>query len=304
MTSLNESRERGAVHPRWTKPAPKSKPKAKLTVKLRPPAPPPAVLPEDQQAADLAALLDQYRRDTTFRAALIGLADRLLSEHGEATAETAKSRGWPDAIESLQRDERYRAPVAEFAATWKLDRLPDVGNELPPAGWQALTSWLSLRLLAWADGERPSVTDGLTFGGGVLTEAAVPHVWETDESGRLRGRLPRTEAALTLTYDPTEESRAEAEARLLAEARALLDAIEVEHRDAGYAFADVTHRREQHAGWLYRRLVGGFTYPAIADETNKLLPEANQVSDSAVRVGVKDFAKRAGISLTKPKPQI
>lgn len=301
MSSLNEPRAPASVHRGWAKPAPKSKPRAKPTAMLRPPGRPAAVVPKDR-AADLAAVLNQYRKDATFRAALINLADRLLTEHGDATTELARDQGWESALRALHRDERYTTILADFMASWKLDRLPVVGDE--PAGQQALQSWLLPFFLGWVDDERPSDADALSFGGGVFAGVEVPHLWETDEAGRLRGRLPRTEATLTLTYDPTDESWADAEARLHAEARILRDAIEADYRAAGYDFADVAHRREQHAEWLYRRLVGGLTFPAIAEETNKLLPADEWVNPEQVRIAVHRFADRLRVGLTKAKPNI
>lgn len=300
VTILPEPATPAPVHAGWTDPA--LKPKPKPTTKVRQPGPPAAVLPDEQSAADLAALLDRYRADPAFRAALVALADRLLSKHGDAAAALAASRGWESAVRSLHRDERYAVALADFLAAWKLDRLPVVGDE--PAGRQALHSWLLPLFLGWAEGERPTDAHAKGFGGGIFAGVLLPHLWEADGVGRVRGRLLRIEATLTLAYDPTAESWTEAEARLLADAARQRDAIETEHREAGYRLAGRgPSRRERDADWCYRRLVGESTYPALAAEANTLLPEAEQVDDSTVRVAVKAFADRAGISLTRPKPK-
>lgn len=302
MTSLNESPSPAAIHHKWTERAPTSAPKAKPAAKPKQPGPPSAVLPEDQTAADLAALFDQYRRDATFRAALVALGDRILSDHGEATDAIAQARGWESAVRDLHRDGCFTTALADFAAAWKLDLLPVVGDEL--AGQQALQSWLMPLFLGWTDGERPTDLHVEGFGGGIFAGVEVPHLWEVDEAGRVQSHLPRTEASMILTYDPTWNSWAEVEARLLVEARAHRGAIEADHRDAGYPFPDVAHRRQQHAAWCYRRLVHKMTYPALAEAANKLLLGDDEVSDSRVRVAVKAFAERAGINITKSKPKI
>lgn len=191
VSSLNEPPAPAAAHHKWTKQAPTPAPKAKPTATRRPPGPPAAILPDHQQMADLAALLNQYRADSAFGAALVALADGLLLEHGAATDALARDRDWESAVRALHLDERYTTALADFMAAWKLDLLPVIDDE--PAGQQVRQSWLTPLFLGWRDGERP--TDGHVegFGGGIFAGVEVPHLREADGAGWVRGCTSRPE---------------------------------------------------------------------------------------------------------------
>lgn len=277
MSSLPDPTTPATAHPKWAKPVARPKPTPNPTPRAgpTPPPPPPAVLPGMAARADLSALLGCYAADGTFRAALGALSDLLLQQHGAATgADDARSA---------------------FLADWKLDRLPVIDGL--PAGRQALDHWLATRFIIHAAGDRLTAdeADALagSFGGGVLFVSDAPHVPDTEappmgrtEAGAPvhRLRVPRPAEAPATVWNPSREARADYEARRKAEERRQHDAVVAEFRAAGYRFRDAAHRREQHAGWLFRRLVYGLTYPAIAD--------TDGVSDSAVRRGVADLAAR------------
>jgi hypothetical protein len=279
MTSLDEP---SRLHPGWSGRAPKQEREpSRQRTKVEEPGQPAATLPDEANAADLAALLDEYRRDERLHAALVELAARLLGAFGDRTAARAQSDGWAAAATALRRDARYVAAVTEFAARWKLDRLPVVGDE--SAGLQALHAWLLPRFLDWQDGEEPTDAEAQGFGSGVASGALVPPASAV--------------ATLTVTYDPTAETRSDAEARARAELARLLDEIESEHRAAGYVFADVAHQRESHAAWLYSRLVYGWSFPKIAREWNADKAYDEQVNADAVRVAVNRLAGKERLNI-------
>jgi len=279
MTSLDES---SRLHPGWSVRAPKQErePSRQRTNTVEP-GPPAATLPDEANAADLAALLDEYRRDERFRAALVELAARLLGALGDQITTRAQPDGWATAATALRRDARYITAVTDFAARWKLDRLPVVSDE--PAGLHALHAWLFPRFLDWQDGEEPTDAEAHGFGSGVVSGALVPPA--------------STRATLTVTYDPTFDSRAEVEARYRAELAKLLDSIEAEHRAAGYVFADTPHRRETHVEWLYKRLAYGDSFPVIARSWNEGRKD-DRTNEDAVRIAVHRLARRIGVNLS------
>jgi hypothetical protein len=284
----------------------------------RPPQPPEAsvaVTPEIESRADVEALLGAYRDDMAFRKQLLQLAKGLVYDLGKTFAEICRADDGScyRAERTLRADRQYCDSVETFARDWRLDRLPttppDDGGR--PIGLEALHAWLLPEFLLYAGGDFPTLTDAWSFGGGIVTGFLVPTLKETDADGRPRFRpcLPPVDITLSGPV-PTRESRATAEKRLSNELREQLDAIYGSYKACGYGWDDVKPERERDAGWLYLRLVRGWSYPEIASDWNKDKGEAaailvdgtvsavaHRVNVDTLRIAIHRFAKRLGIAL-------
>jgi len=181
------------------------------------PTPLPATLPQDRRQRSLRSFFACYAEHRPFSTALMHLT--------------------------------YSRPslsdIEQFAAQWKLDRLPE--------GPGVLLQWLESRHLSG------DVSIG-RFGSFVMVMDTIP------------GDPADETVHLATDEDPDDdrwyiwESRAEARARLITRLDSELDRIEADRRSLHYDFPDDEHRLQQHLLWTFQRYVLEYPPAKIAEK--------------------------------------
>ncbi len=257
--------------------------------------PAPAVVAREERNRLTRAWLDVYASDSDFLVALESLADAHKTVVAELD-ELAYARGWratgltwreltdwpAELGEQPSAVCDYRAAIRDFAARWSLHLLPD--NQ----GFSALVDYCFARHVDAAPARKFAAT-------------------VQSQPFAIKRLVPcSVSISLADLWDPTQETKSEAKARLGALLGDLLDAelerVARAHEDAGYVFSDTKNAERRHLEWLYRKQVKGETNEDLASESNRSKPDGR--SEKAILDEIRTVAAALGIPIPRQQRKV